>query len=120
MIVRHLDFVVLAVALPIFILADWPLAGYAATAVAWIAQAALSEAMLRRAVNAGERKAMIAMLGTSIVARLWLVTGAALLVGLLVSDDAGLAAAILAAALVTAHLISEGATRAFGSEGEGQ
>ncbi len=116
MIVRHLDLVVLALALPVFILADWPLAGYTATAVAWLAQAALSEAMLRRAVKAGERKAMIAMLGGSIVARLWLVTGAALVVGLSVSDEAGLAAAILAAALVTAHLISEGASRAFGDE----
>jgi hypothetical protein len=116
--VRHLDLIVLALALPVFVVADLPLAGYAATAVAWLTQAALSAAMLRRAVSSGERKAAVAMLASSIVARLWLVTGAALLVGLIVSDDAGLAAAVLAAALVTAHLISEGVTRLLADEAE--
>jgi hypothetical protein len=116
--VRHLDLVVLALALPVFVIADLPLWGYAATAVAWLVQAAVSEAMMRRAVRSGARKQAIAVIGGSIVARLWLVTGAALLVGLLDSEEAGLAAAILAAALVTAHLLSEAISR-LGTHEEG-
>ena len=111
LIVRHLDLLVLALALPVFVIADLPLEGYAATAAAWLVQAAISTAMMRRAIESGQRQTAIAVLAGSIVARLWLVTGAALLVGLIVSDEAGLAAAILAAALVTAHLLSEGLER---------
>ena len=39
--VRHLDLVVLALALPVFLLAGWPMLGYAAGAVAWLAQRAI-------------------------------------------------------------------------------
>ncbi len=37
-VLRQLDLVVLALALPIFIAADFPLLGYAAGAVAWLVQ----------------------------------------------------------------------------------
>ena len=39
--VRHLDLIVLALALPVFLLAGWPLLGYGAGAVAWLAQRAI-------------------------------------------------------------------------------
>ena len=35
---RHLDLVVLALALPLFLVAGFPMLGYAAGAVAWLAQ----------------------------------------------------------------------------------
>ena len=37
-ILRYLDLILLAVALPVFIAADWPLLGYAVAAGAWVAQ----------------------------------------------------------------------------------
>ncbi len=46
------------------------------------------------------------------MARLWLITIAILLVGVLADDEAGLSAAVLAAALVTANLAGEALTRA--------
>ena len=38
---RYLDLIVLALALPIFLVAGWPMLGYAAGAVAWLAQRAI-------------------------------------------------------------------------------
>ncbi|MCW2959367.1 MAG: hypothetical protein JWP18_2170, partial [Solirubrobacterales bacterium] len=35
---RYLDLVILALALPVFLLADFPMLGYAAAAAAWIVQ----------------------------------------------------------------------------------
>ena len=40
-VVRYLDLIVLALALPVFVVAGWPMLGYAAGAVAWLAQRAI-------------------------------------------------------------------------------
>ena len=37
-VIRHLDLVVLLIALPIFLVAGWPMLGYLGGAVAWLAQ----------------------------------------------------------------------------------
>ena len=38
-VIKYLDLVILAIALPIFVVAGWPLFGYAAGAVAWLVAA---------------------------------------------------------------------------------
>jgi hypothetical protein len=101
---------VLALALPIFVVADLPLAGYAAAGGAWVAQRALRGALARVAASASPGRAT-GILGASLLARLWVVALAILVVGL--SDrEAGLAAAVLAVALFqvyfTAHMIARG------------
>jgi hypothetical protein len=93
------------------------MAGYAGAAAGWLAQRGLQHATQTRLARARERTTVLGLVGGSIVARLWAVTLAVLLVGLLVDDDAGLAAAVLAAALVTAALAGEAAAR-MGSRGE--
>lgn len=103
---RYFDLVVLALALPLFVVADLPLVGYAALAGAWLAQhvvLALAEARSRRALAEGDRRLALAVLGGATLARLWLVTAVILLVGLLGEREDGLAAAVLGFVLVTIH-----------------
>jgi hypothetical protein len=104
---RYADLALLALALPLFVVADWPLVGYAAAAGAWLAQHVIlayadraSVAALRR----GERNKALGIVGVSTLGRLWLVTTAILLVGLLGEREDGLAAAVLTFVLVTVHL----------------
>jgi hypothetical protein len=104
---RYADLIVLALALPVFVVAGWPLVGYAVAAAAWLAQHVVlfyanraSLAALRR----GDRKRALGIVGAATVGRLWLVTLAILLVGLLGEREDGLAAAVLTFLLVTGHL----------------
>lgn len=104
---RYADLVVLAVALPIFVLAGLPILGYAAAAAAWLAQhavLALADRGAESALARGDRRRALGLIGAATLGRVWLVTLAILLVGLLGEREDGLAAAVLALALVTVHL----------------
>jgi hypothetical protein len=103
---RYADLGLLALALPVFWIAGWPLLGYAAAAAAWLAQHAVLALAERRAAAAlarGDRRTALGIVGASTLGRLWLVTLAILLVGLLGDREDGLAAAVLTLALVTVH-----------------
>jgi len=54
---KHADLLVLLVALPVFVVADFPLAGYATGAVAWLLQKAVKEVSERRALEIAKRSA---------------------------------------------------------------
>jgi hypothetical protein len=98
---------VLALALPVFVVAGLPLVGYAAAAIAWLAQHAILAAAERGASAAlarGDRRRALGTIGVATLARLWVVTLAILLVGLLGERQDGLAAAVLSLLLVTFHL----------------
>ena len=113
-VVRYVDLALLAIALPVFVLAELPLLGYAAAAVAWLAQHVALYLAERRAAGAlerGDRRGAMAAIGFATLGRLWLVTGTILLVGLLAEREAGLAAAVLSVVLVTAHLGGVAAAR---------
>ncbi len=104
---RYCDVVLLAVALPVFVVAGLPLLGYAAAAVAWLAQHVvlfLAERHAAQALERGDRNRAMGAIGFATLGRLWLVTGTILLVGVLGDREAGLAAAVLSVVLVTAHL----------------
>jgi hypothetical protein len=103
--IKHLDLVLLVIALPIFIAAGWPLGGYAAGAVAWLAQSAIDHYTSRRAAASDDPRTVVGLTAGSMIGRGWLVAltifGAYLIAG---SDDAvGLAAAVLVVVLFTAH-----------------
>jgi hypothetical protein len=105
--VRYADLGLLALALPIFLAAGLPMLGYAAAAAAWLAQHAILAFANRASAAAlarGDRNRALAIVGVSTLGRVWLVTLAILLVGLLGEREDGLAAAVLALALVTVHL----------------
>jgi hypothetical protein len=104
---RYFDLVLLAAALPVFIAADLPMAGYVVVAGVWIvlygieigANRAIAGAVARR-----DRKAAMGWLGATSLASAWIVALSVLIVGLAAGKHAGLAAAVLAAILFTVHL----------------
>jgi hypothetical protein len=116
---RHADLLLLALALPVFLVAGWPLLGYATAAGAWLGATGIQVLSERRAstvLRRGERRAALGTIAAATLARVWLVTLAILLTGLLAEREDGLAAAVLAAALVTVHLIAMALTRALTGE----
>jgi hypothetical protein len=111
---RLADLAILALALPLFVLLDWPLVGYAAAAGAWLVQRAIQEFAARRARGAlarGDRRVALGAIAGATLGRVWVVTLAVLLVGLLAEREDGLAAAVLSFVLVTAHLLGEAFAR---------
>jgi hypothetical protein len=113
---RYADLGLLALALPVFILGDLPLAGYAAAAVAWLAQhglLALADRASEAALRHGDRRRALGIVGAATLGRVWLVTLAILLVGLLGEREDGLAAAVLTFALVTLHLAGLAISKLF-------
>ena len=119
MALRYFDLVLLAAALPVFLAADLPMAGYVVLAAVWIAQHAIefwADRASARALERGDRRAAMGWAGATTLARVWLVALAVLLVGLLADKDAGLAAAVLAMILFTVHLGGRLLGRAFESE----
>jgi hypothetical protein len=111
---RYPDLVLLAVALPIFLAAGWPLLGYAVAAAAWLAQHAIlawADRASAAALAQGDRRRALGIVGGSTLGRVWLVALAVLLVGLLGEREDGLAAAVLCLALITLHLGSFALTK---------
>jgi hypothetical protein len=109
--VRYLDLLVLVLALPVFLVFDFSLLGYAVAAGAWIAQRLLQHVADRRVAGASERRTALGVIAAATLGRVWLVALAILLVGVLGDEDAGLAAAVLAAVLVTVYLAGEAVTQ---------
>jgi hypothetical protein len=102
---RQLDLLVLAIALPIFVIAGWPLFGYAAGAFAWLVQRTIAEILARRAAASDDPRTVVGLTAGSMIGRGWLVAltifGAYLIAGS--DDDVGLAAAVLVVVLFTAY-----------------
>jgi hypothetical protein len=106
---RYADLALLALALPVFVLAGFPLLGYAVGGGAWL----LARAIGARVLAGGDRRAALGTVAAAMLGRIWLVALAVLLVGLLADREDGLAAAVLAAGLITAYLAGRVLTRIF-------
>lgn len=107
--VRYVDLLLLAAALAVFVAADLPMLGYAVLAGVWLVQLAIerfAEGRAARSLAGGDRRTAMAWVGATTLGRVWLVALSVLLVGL-AEREAGLAAAILAAILFTAHLLGK-------------
>jgi len=102
--------VLLALALPVFLLAGFPLLGWAATAVAWLAQRGIRALIERRAAATDDPRTLVGLIAASMIARGWLMAGVIFAAGL-VERRAGLSAAILAIALFTIFISTEMALR---------
>jgi hypothetical protein len=115
-VLRWLDMVVLALALPVFVVGGFPLAGYATGAGIWVVQRALQTVVQRRAEASDDPRTVVGLTAGSMLVRGWLVALTILLVGL-GDNSAGLAAAVLVIALFTVYfnvnlvLRGTGATR---------
>jgi hypothetical protein len=118
---RFVDLALLVLALPVFIVAGLPMAGYWALAAAWLLQRAVqlgAERYAAQALRSGARTPALGALAGTILVRLWIVTLAILLVGLVGEREAGLAAAVLAVVLVTASLGGQAVTHLVASSHE--
>jgi hypothetical protein len=111
-VVQLLDLIVLAVALPVFIAASLPIAGYLAAAGAWLGQRAVQMVIRRRAAASEDPRTVVGLTAGSMIARGWLVALVIFLVGLS-DNDAGLAAAVLVIALFTVYFTVQMTTRPF-------
>lgn len=117
---RYLDLLLLAIALPVFVVAGLPMPGYVVLALAWVTQRGVqhwAQVQAGRSLADGVRRSAVGVIAASMLARLWIVTLSILLVGLLGAREDGLAAAVLAAILVTVALGSEALTRLLEAPG---
>jgi hypothetical protein len=93
---------VIAVSLPLFLVAGWPLTGWAVAAVLWVGVQAFG-ALLARVKPSSEHVAASGLLAFGMMFKLLVVL--AVLLALAASDkDAGLAAALVYGAAYTAEL----------------
>jgi len=118
---KYLDLLLLAAGLVVFIVAGFPLLGYAVAAGAWLVQRGVQVFATRRAteeLHAGNRQKAMGIVAATTLGRVWLMATAVLLVGL--SDrESGLAAAVMVLVLFTVSFAAQGLAHLFG-EPEGQ
>jgi hypothetical protein len=111
-VLRNVDVIVLAVALVLFLIAGFPIAGWLAGAGAWAIQRGINELAVRKAASAEDVRTRVGLLAGSMIVRGWVVAGIILAVG--ISDsDAGLAAAVLFLAVFTLQMTMTMAMRPF-------
>jgi hypothetical protein len=116
LVLRFMDIAVLIVAVPVFVIADLPLAGFAVGALAWLAQRGIQEVAERRAarlLEQGNRRNAMGIVAATTMGRVWLVALSILLVGKLADRSDGLAAAVLTLVLVTVYFAGLGLSKLF-------
>ena len=116
---RVLDLAVLALALPVFLVAGLPLIGWAVTAAAWLAQRGIQAYLERKARASDDIRMVAGLVSGSMLIRGWLV--ALMIFGAgLIEREAGLAAAILAIVLFTIYFTGHMVLRPFEGERGGK
>jgi hypothetical protein len=109
--VRVLDLVVLALALPVFLAAGWPLFAWGGVTLVWVLQRVAQALIERRAKSATNPRTAVGLMTVSLMGRIWLLMLAVLAIGL-IDRDSGLPAAVLTAvtfqAWFTGFMLSRG------------
>jgi hypothetical protein len=100
-IARNMDIGLLVAALPIFLLGDLPMAGYAVGAGGYVLQRIIRDVLATQARKSDDPRSVAGILVASMLARGFLIAFALLGVGLAVSNKAGLCAAVLFLAAFT-------------------
>jgi hypothetical protein len=113
--IRYLDLVLLALALPVFVVAGLPMLGYAAGAAAWLVQRGIQVALNRKAAAAEDPRTVVGIAAGSMIGRGWLVALTIFAAGL-TDEDAGLAAAVLVIVLFTAYFTVSMIMRPFDTD----
>jgi len=115
LVIRYLDLVLLALALPVFLAAGLPMLGYAAGAGAWLVQRAIQIALTRKAAASDDPRTVVGITAGSMIGRAWLVALTIFAAGLN-DEDAGLAAAVLVILLFTAYFTVSMIMRPFDTD----
>jgi len=115
---KYVDLVVLSAALAVFLLGGLPMLGFAAGAGAWLVQRGIQMLAARRAraeLAAGRKQRAMGIVAATTLGRVWLMATAVLLTGLS-EREAGLASALLLAALFTVSIAAQGIAHLFDEE----
>jgi hypothetical protein len=111
-VLKNVDVIALAVALVLFLIAGFPIAGWIAGAGAWTIQRLINELAVRKATSAADVRTRVGLLAGSMLVRGWIVAGIIVAVGI-GDSDAGLSAAILFLLVFTLQLTMTMAMRPF-------
>jgi len=117
---KHVDLVVLAAALAVFLLGGLPLLGFLVGAGVWLLQRVIQVLAGRRAqaeLAAGRRQRAMATIAATTLGRVWLMATVVLLVGM-ADREAGLSSALLLAVLFTVSFAAQGIAHLFDEEPE--
>ena len=115
-ILRNLDLALLAIALPVWIAAELPIVGWVAATVSWLAARWFQACAERRALAKGTRQAVLGARAASLLGRLYVVTIAVFVAGL-IEREAGLTGGLLAVIVFTVYFISLFMKSAFEEDG---
>lgn len=100
---RTLDLWVAGLALPVFVVAGLPLAGWVAGAGIWFVQRLIQGVLQARVDRSGDPRTTVGLLAGGAILRGMLTAGAVLAVGLLADDRTGLSAVVLILVLFTVY-----------------
>jgi len=117
---KHVDLLVLAAALAVFVIGGLPLLGYAVAAAAWLAQRGiqvLAGGRTAAELLAGNRQRAMGFVAASTLGRVWLMVTAVLLGGI-AEREVGLSAAVLLLILFTISFAAQGLVHLFEPEGQ--
>jgi len=119
---RNLDLVLLTIALPVFLVADWPIGGWITAAGIWAMWRGIGWYSDKKAAEATDPKRVVGIATGSMIGRGWLMALILVSVGLLTEDEVGLSAAVLSVVLFTAWFTTKMILRPFepGSSGPGE
>ncbi|MBA2440337.1 MAG: hypothetical protein H0V50_06650, partial [Thermoleophilaceae bacterium] len=112
-VLRYLDLLVLALALPLFLLAGLPMLGYSVATATWLLQRGINAAAIKKARSSDDPRTVVGVLAGSMIGRGWLVAGSIFAVGLAGSREDGLAAAVLSISLFTIYFAAQMVVRPF-------
>jgi hypothetical protein len=112
-VLRNLDVALLALALPVFVVAGFPLLGYATALVIWLMWRVIGAYAERKARATTDLGRMAAIATGSMIGRGWLMGLTLIAVGLTAGDDVGLSAAVLCVVLFTVSFTTRLVVRPF-------
>lgn len=110
---KNLDLLILAAALPVFAIAGLPLLGWVTALAVWAMWRGIGELTERRAATTRDPRQVAGLAAGSMIGRGWLLGLTLVGVGLAAGDDVGLSAAVLCVVLFTASFTTRLALRPF-------
>jgi hypothetical protein len=116
-VLKNLDLALLALALPVFVLAELPLLGWVTGAVVWLLWRGIGEWSDRSAASTTDPKRMAGIAAGSMIGRGWLLGLILLGAGLAAGRDVGLSGAVLALVLFTVYFTLKMLLRPAGPQG---
>jgi hypothetical protein len=100
---KYADLALIAIALPVFVIAGLPLLGWAGAAIGWCGQRLIQYTLERKANETEDVKGFFRLMAGSLIGRSWFLVISIFTVGM-IEREAGLSAALLAVAVFTFYL----------------